>query len=92
MKSSSEILDEYNITYRQLYYWTTAGFLGDDTKHTGNGGRREYTDEEVRVLSRMLALVQAGVTVPMASRMAKRDLVSVRFLIEALEDCLVDDK
>jgi DNA-binding transcriptional MerR regulator len=89
MKTSSDILDEYPITYRQLYYWTTAGFLGTDTKLTGNGGRREYTDEEVLVLSRMLALVQAGVMVPIASCIAKGDGERFEELLVALEACRV---
>jgi DNA-binding transcriptional MerR regulator len=87
VKTSSDILDEYDITYRQLYYWTTAGFLGEDRKHTGNGGRREYTDEEVVVLERILGLVRAGVQVPVASKIAKGDVVKAALLAEALEAC-----
>lgn len=84
---SAEILDRYDITYRQLYYWTTAGLLGDDRKLIGNGGRREYTDEEVKVLGRMLALVKAGVQVPIASWIAKGDGAKFDQLHLALEEC-----
>lgn len=90
MKTSSEILDQFDITYRQLYYWTTAGLLGEDKKHTGNGGRRHYTDEEVQVLERMLALVKAGVQVPVASWMAKGDKDVISKLVEAVEACCDD--
>jgi MerR-like DNA binding protein len=90
VKTSSEILDEFDITYRQLYYWTTGGFLGEDKKHTGNGGRRHYTDEEVRVLERMLALVKAGVQVPVASWIAKGDGGHFNQLHLALEACRDD--
>lgn len=90
MRTSGEILDAFDITYRQLYYWTTAGLLGDDKKLTGNGGRREYTEDEVRVLSRMLALVKAGVQVPVASCIAKGDGGRFNDLHRALEECRDD--
>lgn len=87
---SGEILEQYGMTYRQLYYWTTGGFLGDDKKMVGNGGIREYTEAEVRVLERMLALVRAGVQVPVASWIAKGDGGRFNQLHVALEACRDD--
>jgi DNA-binding transcriptional MerR regulator len=87
---SGEILDQYGMTYRQLYYWTTAGLLGEDRKMVGNGGIRLYTEDEVRVLERMLGLVQAGVQVPVASEIAKGDGGKFNELNRALEACRDD--
>lgn len=75
------------LTYRQLDHWTTSGYLSDDKKSIGVGGRREYTAAEVSVLERMIALVTAGVKPNVASAVAKGDTKAYNLLADALEMC-----
>lgn len=75
------------LTYRQLDSWTTACYLSDDPKKIGQGVPRKYTDAEVIVLTRMLALVGAGVKPDVASVIAKGDVGAYNTLAQALEDC-----
>lgn len=90
MRTAGELLADYaadGLTYRQLDVWTTSGYLSDDRKNVGNGGRRQYTDEEVEVLRRMLLLVAAGTRVEIASKIAQGDIGSYNALASALEEC-----
>lgn len=76
-----------SITYRQLDHWTTSGYLGDDKKSIGVGGRREYTSAEVNVLDRMIGLVVAGVKPAVASEIAKGGAHAYNRLDDALKRC-----
>lgn len=59
-----------DITYRQLDYWIRQGFIKGALPGTGN--MRNITNAEFRVLECMASLVKAGVTPPVAGRMARR--------------------
>jgi DNA-binding transcriptional MerR regulator len=87
MRTTQEVLDQTGASYRILDVWTTSQYLSDDPKRVGNGQRRTYTDDEVRVFERMLALVQAGMKPEVASVIARGDIVAYNKIAQALEDC-----
>lgn len=82
---TKEILKVYPISYRQLDTWTTFGYLGDRVKETGSGKSREYTSDEVDLLERIIAFVQAGVRPPIAAAIARGDVEATLRLVEAME-------
>jgi len=84
---SMDICAKFDITFRQLYYWTTMGYLGNDRKEIGQGRSRDYTTAEVEVLGRMLLLVEAGVRPATASRIAQKNQADWILLHNALEAC-----
>lgn len=85
-----EILDRYDITYRQLDSWTTSGYLGNDKKNSGTGSTRDWDAMEIKVLERMLGLVKAGVKAAAASEIAKGDEEKFEQLYLALTKCQED--
>lgn len=85
--STQQVLEQCGITYRKLDIWTSNKYLGDDPKHVGNGVRRRYTEHEVKVLKRIVALTEAGVRVDVASKVARGEVAAYNKLAEALENC-----
>jgi hypothetical protein len=68
-----DVVDAAGITYRQLDYWTTRGWLRPrrHAHNPGAGNLRAYTDHEVRVAVLMGDLVRSGVTPPRAAKVAR---------------------
>lgn len=65
-------LIEIGLTYRQLDYWTTLGYLqvvGDPTP--GSGRPRRWPVEEVDIALLMLRLIEAGLGLSVAARVAR---------------------
>lgn len=58
------------LTYRQLDYWTTKGYL-HPLHGTGSGIARVWPDEELAVARMMARLVGAGLTLALAARVAR---------------------
>lgn len=59
------------LTYRQLDFWTTRGYLRADVASPGSGRNRTWPQSEVRVAELMVHLTDAGVTVEAAARIAR---------------------
>lgn len=89
MMLARDILRKYPISRRQLDVWTTNGYLGDDPKATGHGTKREYSAEEITLLERIIAFVQAGVAPATAAAIARGDSDAVRRITTAMEK--IDD-
>lgn len=74
------LLTELNISYRQLDYWCRQGWVhsryawkNGEASDGGSGSRRDFTDDEERVLRRMAALVNHGFRPEAAARIARSD-------------------
>lgn len=67
--TSPEVLVDSGVTYRQLDYWCTKGYLR--AGNPGAGRRRMFPVEEVKVARRMGLLVSAGVSLETAHRVAR---------------------
>jgi hypothetical protein len=62
------------VTYRQLDFWTTKGYLRAMTAQPGTGRSREWLLGEERVAATMVRLVDAGLTVQAAAQVARQPL------------------
>lgn len=63
------------ITYRQLDYWTTQGYIRPRRNigaNPGSGRQRQYTEREARILCTMAALVDDGLDPKSAALVARR--------------------
>ena len=73
--TSEALVARAGITYRQLDWWTRRGYLKPDHdwegRHSGTGTPREWMQEECRVAMAMGRLVQAGLRVDVAHRVAR---------------------
>jgi hypothetical protein len=61
-----------DLTYRQVDYWTRAGYLhpiGDPCPGSGNDPR-EYSDDQVALACQMSRLTKAGIPMPQARTIA----------------------
>jgi DNA-binding transcriptional MerR regulator len=77
------------ITYRQLDYWTTQGWLRANERpdrKQGTGYRRTYPDAELDIADGMRRLIGAGLTAPAAARVARTGEVRVRLIIAMLTE------
>lgn len=72
--SSVQVADRAGITYRQLDYWTTRGYLKarHGAANPGSGVPREYTPREALVAEHMARLVRDGVTPDRAAKVARQ--------------------
>lgn len=71
----ARVCEEAGITYRQLDYWLRCGYVrreGDRPAKPGSGHSRNLTDDEVRQLIVMGALVTAGIRADVAGVCARR--------------------
>lgn len=60
--TSTDVRNVTGVSYRQLDYWTRAGFLGPDVEATPGSGRwRLYRFEAVVIIAALLAATQCGV-------------------------------
>jgi hypothetical protein len=68
-----ELTNEAGITYRQLDFWTRAGYLhAMPGTGQGTGSSRRFAPDEVEVCCRMAALVNIDIAVPAASQIARQ--------------------
>lgn len=70
---SPDVVRRTGVTYRQLDAWTTAGLILPDGGecNPGSGYRRQWTEDEIRIIGRMVRLVHAGMSVSQAARIAR---------------------
>jgi len=68
--ATSRDLLEFGLTYRQIDYWCSRGYLKPDEANPGSGQRRVFPAEEVAVAIAMLAYMSVGLTVEGANRAA----------------------
>lgn len=68
MIEAMQLAKRIGISYRQLDYWTTRGWLRVGV--TGTGNQRHYAGAEVTLATRMAALVNAGVSAGVAYKVA----------------------
>lgn len=59
--TSGRAVELTGITYRQLDYWTSSGWLLPEGA-SGSGHSRLWTIDELNVMSRMVRLVEVGLT------------------------------
>ncbi len=72
--SSKELAELVGITFRQLDYWTTKGYLHADANSPGSGNWRNYDGDEVAVAWLMAELVRAGMRPSAAATLARTEL------------------
>lgn len=84
--TATELQDTAGITYRQLDYWTTTGYLRADLPDgTGSGHARYYPLNEVRIARLMRRLIEAGLTVDVAANVARNRIESPKPVIDLTE-------
>jgi len=66
-------LEYQGLTYRQIDYWTSRGYLRADSSNPGSGTDRTWLDGETHVASRMLALIEVGFRLGKAHELARSD-------------------
>lgn len=66
-------LEAQGLTYRQIDYWTSQGYLRADTSNPGSGTDRTWLDGETHVAHRMLSLIEVGFKPGRAHVMARSD-------------------
>lgn len=62
---------QVGLTYRQVDFWTTRGYLRADEASPGCGNNRTWPQSEVRIAELMVRLTDAGLTVEAAHRAAR---------------------
>jgi len=72
--TAREVFSLAGITYRQLDYWTRAGYLGDcrtaGDQCPGTGHQRAYTADELARVAQIACLIRAGYRADVAARLA----------------------
>lgn len=68
-----DVLRAAGITYRQLDNWSRIGYLHPVNPDCGTGRARDYPMSEVKVAQRMALLLNAGLTLKTAHRVARGD-------------------
>lgn len=81
----AEVMREAGITYRQLDHWCRAGFARPVNDGPGIGHARRFTRQEMRVLTCMGRLVNAGMRPDAAFVIARGDATAASELIAAVE-------
>ena len=68
----ADLVADIGITYRQFDHWIAKGYVPGLTEqlHPGHGNVRDLTDEQVRHLRIMAALVRDGLRPDAADRLA----------------------
>jgi hypothetical protein len=69
------LAERARISYRQLDYWTRAGYVHTAPREPGQGHPRLYGHDEVFVALVLAALVHAGVQLDAAGPAARRSIV-----------------
>ncbi len=70
----AQVLDGTTITYRQLQYWISQGWLRPEGSG-GSGNAFIWSDEEVAVARTMGRLVDAGLAPSVAAKVARGHVV-----------------
>ncbi len=70
--TSTQVCRAAGITYRNLDYWTRAGFAKPLVDARGCGSQRRWGADEVEILTRMATWRDAGCSLAMAREMAER--------------------
>ena len=71
---SAELVELAGITYRQLDYWTSKGYLHADANNPGSGNHRNFDGDEVSVAWLMAQFVRAGMRPHAAADLARTEL------------------
>jgi DNA-binding transcriptional MerR regulator len=74
------------VSYRRLDFWTRSGYLRPNNPMPGTGTSRDYPPDEVVVARRMARLVDAGIAIPIAARIARGDTTAAAAIQQALEE------
>lgn len=69
--NGTRTLAELGLTARHVSYWCAKGYLRPVDPTPGSGRWLEFSDREVDIARAMLAMVNAGVPVSVAARMAR---------------------
>lgn len=69
--SAPEVCRLTGVSYRQLDYWTTSGWLTDQ-RNPGSGVPRVYVDHDLDVIFTAVALIEVGFGAAGALRVAYR--------------------
>lgn len=71
MTTSHDLTIVAGLTYRQVDYWTRAGYLTPiGNPRPGHGYPREYADDQVSLAVQMSRLTKAGIPMPQARDVA----------------------
>lgn len=72
--TAPEVVASTGVTYRQLDYWTSNGWLRvrRGVANPGSGRQRAYTAHEAKVARHMADLVRVGVAPEQAARTARQ--------------------
>jgi hypothetical protein len=73
--NTEQLLRRADISYRQLTYWTSKGWLRPINPGCGSGYNYEFTADEVRVALLMGRLVRAAIAPKAAHRVARGETV-----------------
>jgi MerR HTH family regulatory protein len=68
---SPQVCDQTGASYRQLDFWQRRGFIGSRNDGQGSGSQRKWSPDEVAVVSRLVALVKAGIEPSVAAGVAR---------------------
>jgi DNA-binding transcriptional MerR regulator len=71
MPQPADFLAKAGISFRQLDYWTSRGYLHADNASPGTGNHRYWSGDELRVAITMRRLVDAGLGPATAARVAR---------------------
>ena len=63
-----DVIRDAGATWRQVDYWCSRGFVPGQPATIGSGRYREYTDEQMRHVREMSALVKGGMRPDVAAR------------------------
>jgi len=69
--NTDQLIRRTGLSFRQVDYWCDKGYLRPDAAHPGTGYARNFTADEVRVAGVMKRLVDAGLRVDVAERVAR---------------------
>lgn len=80
-----EAAKEAGVTFRQLDFWCSQGYLGDHLKQSGTGHARYFYVRDRTRLECLAALVRAGVRVQIAAEIVGGDSDKYLALKEAVD-------
>jgi DNA-binding transcriptional MerR regulator len=71
MTATTAWLAQHGLSYRQLDYWTTRGYIVAYESNPGSGRAREWQHGELELAALMAKLVRHGMTVPAAAKLVR---------------------
>jgi len=79
MRSPAVVAAVPGLTYRMLDYWTRQGYISPSLQAAaGSGTQREYSPADVAVVARIMAGLEAGLSLAAAVRVARGESVPGR--------------